>query len=82
MSAGELLEIAALTLRVGMVATLAILVPAVALAFVLARHRFPGRGIVQALVALPMVVPPVAVGLALLLLLSPRGPLAPLWSVR
>jgi molybdate transport system permease protein len=36
---------------------------------------------VQALVALPMVVPPVAVGLALLLLLSPRGPLAALWSV-
>ena len=34
----------------------------------------------QALIALPMVLPPVAVGLALLMLLGRRGPLGALWS--
>ena len=81
MSAGELVEIATLTLRVAAVATAAVLLPAVALAFALARTEFRGRALAQALVALPMVLPPVAVGLALLLLLSPRGPLGPIWSL-
>lgn len=80
MTPGEIAGIAALTLRVGVVATAAILPPAVALGYVLARREFPGRSLVQALVALPMVLPPVAVGLGLLLLLGRRGPLGGLWS--
>jgi molybdate transport system permease protein len=68
----------ALTLRVAAVATLLALPPAVALGYLLARHRFRGRALVQALVALPMVLPPVAVGLALLWLFGRRGPLGAL----
>jgi len=79
-SAAELLEITALTLRVGATATLASLPPGVALGYWLARREFPGRTLLQAAVALPMLLPPVAVGLALLLLLGRRGPLGPLWS--
>ena len=80
MSAAELAAISLLTLRVALVATAAILVPAVALGYALARRSFRGKAALQALIALPMVLPPVAVGLALLLLLGRRGPLAPLWS--
>lgn len=81
MSAGELVAITSLTLRVGLVATVSILPPAVALGYLLARREFPGRSVVQAMVALPMVLPPVAVGLALLLLLGRRGPLGDVWSL-
>lgn len=79
MSAGELAALATLTLRVASVATLAILPVAVALGYALARTRFRGRAAVEALVALPMVLPPVAVGLGLLLLLGRNGPLGGLW---
>jgi len=69
-----------LTLRVAGVATLLALPPAVALGYLFARRRFRGRAVAQALVALPMVLPPVAVGLGLLWLLGRRGPLGSLWQ--
>jgi molybdate transport system permease protein len=47
---------------------------AVGLAWLLARGRFPGRAALDALVHLPMVLPPVVVGWLLLLLLGVRGP--------
>ena len=80
MTAETALAITALTLRVAVVAILVVLPPAMALGYLLARASFPGKALVQALVALPMVLPPVAVGLGLLLLLGPRGPLSGLWS--
>lgn len=80
MSAGELLEITALTLRVAGFATLALLAPGVALGYALSRYEFRGKALVQAVVALPMVLPPVAVGFGLLLLLGRNGPLAGLWE--
>ncbi|MBI2920305.1 MAG: molybdate ABC transporter permease subunit [Planctomycetes bacterium] len=73
MTASDAAHVTLLTLRIGAVATLLILVPAVALGYALARRRFPGRSLVQAAVSLPMVLPPVAVGLLLLMFLSPRG---------
>lgn len=50
----------------------------VPLAWVLARLRFPGRGLVRVLVALPMVLPPVVGGLALLTTFGQRGLAGPL----
>jgi molybdate transport system permease protein len=79
-STSELIGIVGLTLRVAIVATLATLPFAIALGHLLARHRFRGRLLIQALVALPMVLPPVAVGLALLLLLGREGPLSAIWE--
>jgi molybdate transport system permease protein len=79
-SGAEVWDITARTLRVGAVATLAILPPALALAWLLVRRRFPGQALLRASVALPMVLPPVAVGLALLWLLGRRGPLGGLWA--
>lgn len=51
------------------------LIPAVAVAWLLTRRRFPGRMLVDALVHLPLVLPPVVVGYLLLLLLGRRGPI-------
>ena len=47
------------------------------LAVVLARHRFRGSGWVEAMVDLPIVLPPSVAGLALLLVLGRRGVLGP-----
>jgi molybdate transport system permease protein len=81
LSLEQVASITSLTLRVGFVATAAILPPCVALGYVLARRSFPGKSAVQAVITLPMVLPPVAVGLGLLLLLGRRGPLGWLWSL-
>jgi molybdate transport system permease protein len=45
----------------------------VPLAWVLARHRFPGRSVARGLVTLPMVLPPVVGGIALLYAFGRRG---------
>jgi len=69
------LQILALTLRTAALSTLLILVPALATAWLLARFRWRGKSIVETLVALPLVMPPVATGLILLQLLGFRGPI-------
>lgn len=56
-------------------ATLLILVPGLAVAWILARFQWPGKAIVETIIALPLVMPPVATGLILLKLLGRRGPI-------
>jgi molybdate transport system permease protein len=48
---------------------------AVLVAWLLARTRFPGRGLLDAFAHLPMVLPPVVVGWLLLLIFGLRGPI-------
>ncbi|TGO05289.1 ABC transporter permease [Serinibacter arcticus] len=62
-----------LSLRTATTATLVSLVLGVPLAWLLARGRLPGGGVIRALVTLPMVLPPVVGGVALLSLLGRRG---------
>ena len=64
-----------LTLLVGGTAVAAMLPVAFALAWLLARGRFPGRVLLDAIVHLPLVVPPVVTGWVLLLAFGPDGPL-------
>jgi molybdate transport system permease protein len=73
----ELIEVIRLTLAVAAAATLVMLPPGVALAWLLARGRFPGKTLLETLVALPLVLPPVATGYLLLRLLGRRGVLGP-----
>lgn len=54
-------------------ATAIALPPGVVLAWLLARRRFRGRALIETLVSLPLVMPPVATGLILLMVLSRRG---------
>ena len=64
-----------LSLRVACVATLGSLPLGVLAALALARGRFPGKIWLDALVHLPLVLPPVVTGYALLLLFGRRGPI-------
>ncbi|WP_424811205.1 molybdate ABC transporter permease subunit [Roseococcus sp. YIM B11640] len=68
-----------LSLDVASRSVLASLLPAIGIAWLLTRGRFPGRMLLDALVHLPLVVPPVVVGWGLLMLFGVRGPIgAPL----
>lgn len=62
-----------LSLRTSLAATAACIVLGVPLALVLARSRFPGQRILHALVLLPLVLPPVVGGIALLSAFGRRG---------
>ena len=63
-----------LSLRVGFWSVLVSLPLGIVVAMVLARGRFPGKSLLDAVVHFPLVVPPVAVGYLLLVLLGRRGP--------
>ncbi|HEX5996529.1 MAG TPA: molybdate ABC transporter permease subunit [Jiangellales bacterium] len=69
----EVLEALRLSIVAATLATAVCLVMGVPLAWLLARVEFPGRRLVRALVTVPLVLPPVVGGLALLLLLGRRG---------
>lgn len=72
---GGIWPVVALSLKVGLVATIVTLPIAFALAWLLARVRFPGKILVDGLVHLPLVVPPVVTGWLLLLAFAPAGPI-------
>lgn len=78
MLSAEEWSIVLLSLKVGGVAVLAVLPLAFALAWLLARVRFPGKLLLDALVHLPLVVPPVVTGWMLLLAFAPAGPIGSL----
>ena len=63
-----------LSLRVAVWAVVLSLPLGIAVAWLLARRRFPGHALLNGLVHLPLVLPPVVVGYLLLLLLGRRGP--------
>ena len=63
-----------LSLRVGAWSVVASLPLALAAAFLLARGRFPGKLVFDGVIHLPLVLPPVVVGFALLILFGRNGP--------
>ncbi len=71
----EVWQITWFTVAVAAGSTVLILPGGLALAWLLARREWPGKSIVETLVALPLVIPPVATGLLLLKLFGRRGPL-------
>jgi len=64
-----------LSLRVALVATVAALPVAIWIAYVLARKSFPGRQLLNGVVHLPLVLPPVVTGYLLLVVFGQEGPL-------
>jgi molybdate transport system permease protein len=68
-------QVLILSLKVSGVAMAAALPLAFALAWVLARWRFPGKVLLDALVHLPLVLPPVVTGWLLLIAFGTNGPL-------
>ena len=65
----------ALTLRVALISTLLALGLGTALGWVFARTRLPGRGMLEAVCMLPLVLPPTVLGYGILVLMGRRGPL-------
>jgi molybdate transport system permease protein len=77
----EIVDALWLSIRVSIVATLLNAVVGIPLAYLLARRRFWGRGAVDLLVTLPLVLPPTVTGYYLIVLLGRRGWLgAPLYA--
>ncbi|MCC7145949.1 MAG: molybdate ABC transporter permease subunit [Phycisphaeraceae bacterium] len=64
-----------LSIQVALWCVLAISLPGLALGWVLARQRFPGKSLLEALTYAPLVVPPVVTGYLALLLLGRHSPL-------
>ena len=68
-------DVVIFTVWVSILSTLAILPVGLALGWALARRSWPGKVVVETLVTLPLVLPPVATGLILLKLFGRRGPI-------
>ena len=68
-------EAVGLSLRVALLSVAGSLPFGIATAWVLARRSFPGKTLLDALVHIPLVVPPVVVGYGLLVLFGRRGPI-------
>ena len=70
----EIVEAVFLSLKVSLFAVLISLPPGVVVAYILARWRFRGHMLLNGLVHLPLILPPVVTGYALLLVFSPAAP--------
>ncbi|MBO1042043.1 molybdate ABC transporter permease subunit [Brucella pituitosa] len=68
-------QIVALSLRVAGIAIIVALPVAFLVAWILARFNFPGKSLVQAIVTMPLVLPPVVTGYLLLIWFGSRGAL-------
>ncbi|ARP98846.1 molybdate ABC transporter permease subunit [Pseudorhodoplanes sinuspersici] len=64
-----------LSLRIALVATLVALPFGIAAAWLLARKHFPGKALLDGLIVLPLVLPPVVTGYLLLISFGRRGPI-------
>jgi len=78
----EELEVLGLSLKVAFWSVLVSLPLAIAVAYTLARARFPGKTLFDALVHLPLVLPPVVVGYFLLLVFGANGPVGSILEQR
>jgi len=63
------------TVWVAILSTVLIVPLGLVVSWLLARHRWPGKSVIETLISLPLVMPPVATGLILLDLLGRRGAL-------
>lgn len=71
----EEMQAVLLSMKVSFWATLCALPISIVVAYALARGRFPGRQVLNGLVHLPLILPPVVTGYLLLMLFGLRGPL-------
>lgn len=69
----ELLRSLGLSLKVSLVATLLTAAIAIPLSFLLARKKFVGKSLIEAMLTLPLVLPPTVVGYALIVLFGAHG---------
>ncbi len=69
-----------LSLRLATTTTAVLLVVGMPIAYWLARSQRPWRPLVEAVVALPLILPPTVLGFYLLVAMGPNGPLGAIWA--
>jgi molybdate transport system permease protein len=72
---GMEIEALFLSLRVAVLASALCLLPAIGVAWILSRTRWPGRSVLNVIAHAPLVLPPVVIGYLLLLTFGVRGPI-------
>lgn len=69
-----------LSLRVSLTVTVIVAVTGTTAGYLLAKGRFPGRGLLEAVASLPVVLPPTVLGYYLLVALGRESPLGRVWE--
>ncbi len=72
---GEEWQYVGFSARMAVLSTILVVPPGLAVAWLLARPRWRGKALVETVVTLPLVLPPVVTGLALLMLFGRHGPM-------
>ena len=78
----EVLAALGTSLKTSALATVVVLFLGVPMAYALVRRSFPGKGLIDTLIDLPIVVPPPVAGIALLAFLGPKAPMGQLLKAR
>jgi len=68
------------TLKLAFVTTVFLMVIAAPIAYLLAYYHFPGKSLLEALVYLPMALPPTVIGFYLIIVMSPKGFIGHAWE--
>lgn len=69
-----------ITLKLALVTTAVLVVLAAPLAYFFVYNQFPGKPLVEALLYLPIALPPTVIGFYLIMLMGPRGVLGSFWN--
>ena len=69
------------TLKLAIVTTILLMVISAPVAYVLAYYRFAGKSFLEALIYLPMALPPTVIGFYLIFLMGPKGFIGKIWGM-
>jgi hypothetical protein len=69
------------TLKLALVTTVVLMVIAAPVAYALAYNRFSGKSFLEALIYLPMALPPTVIGFYLIILMGPKGFVGKMWQM-
>ena len=69
------------TVKLALITTIILMLLAAPIAYVLAYFRFPGKSLLEALIYLPMALPPTVIGFYLIIIMGPKGFAGKAWEM-
>jgi molybdate transport system permease protein len=69
------------TVKLALITTIILMILAAPIAYVLAYFRFPGKSLLEALIYLPMALPPTVIGFYLIIIMGPKGFAGTAWEM-